>query len=91
MSGVDTQLELVMPLDVLPEASPGDERFVDLYTRRLRRLVAIRRDHGDRMNEQGLRLLDRSIYSTFCDCRDLGAGARGRQLIEAVPVSVTPA
>ena len=56
-----------------------------LFVRRLRRLVGIRREHGARMNAQGLRLLDHAIYSTFCDCRDQGRGDEANVLIHQIP------
>jgi hypothetical protein len=41
---------------------------------RLRRLLRLRSDHHEDLNDQGLWLLDRSIFTTYCDCVELGAG-----------------
>ena len=38
----------------------------DGYLSRLRRLLRLRRDHFDELNDQGLRLLDRSIFAAYC-------------------------
>lgn len=68
------------------ERSPaGNAVEPALFVRRLRRLVGIRREHGARMNAQGLRLLDHAIYSTFCDCRDQGRGDEANVLIHQMP------
>ncbi len=53
------------------------------FLARLRRLVAARQQHGS-LEDAGslnLRLLDRAVYSTFCDCLDLGAGEEARALL----------
>jgi hypothetical protein len=84
VSAVETQgslLALPEPSETLDLVPSG--RLGDLFTRRLRRLIGIRRDHGNRMNEQGLRLLDRAIYSTYCDCLDLGVGDEGLRILHA--------
>jgi hypothetical protein len=65
------------------------DRLADLFTRRLRRLVSIRREHSGRMNGQGLRLLDRTIYATYCDCLDLGIGAEGLRLLHTEAAAAT--
>ena len=44
------------------------------YLGRLRRLLRLRTDHHEDLNDQGLWLLDRSIFTTYRDCVDLGAG-----------------
>lgn len=44
------------------------------YLGRLRRLLRLRSDHHEDLNDQGLWLLDRSIFTTYCDCVELGAG-----------------
>ncbi len=68
------------------ERSPiGNATEANLFVRRLRRLVGIRLEHGPRMNTQGLRLLDHAIYSTFCDCRDLGRGDEANTLVHQIP------
>jgi hypothetical protein len=44
------------------------------YLGRLRRLLRLRTDHHEDLNEQGLWLLDRSIFTTYRDCVELGMG-----------------
>jgi hypothetical protein len=44
------------------------------YLGRLRRLLRLRTDHHEDLNEQGLWLLDRSIFTTYRDCAELGVG-----------------
>lgn len=44
------------------------------YLGRLRRLLRLRSDHHEDLNDQGLWLLDRSIFTTYCDCVEVGAG-----------------
>jgi hypothetical protein len=44
------------------------------YLGRLRRLLRLRSDHHEDLNDQGLWLLDRSIFTTYRDCVELGVG-----------------
>jgi hypothetical protein len=44
------------------------------YLGRLRRLLRLRTDHREDLNDQGLWLLDRSIFTTYRDCVELGVG-----------------
>ncbi|MBF6599915.1 MAG: hypothetical protein IVW36_05340, partial [Dehalococcoidia bacterium] len=50
------------------------EQLKDGYLNRLRRLLRLRRDHFEELNDAGLRLLDRSIFAAYCDCLDIGQG-----------------
>jgi hypothetical protein len=53
------------------------------FLQRLERLVEIRRDKGSLLEEGTaiLRLVDKAVYSTFCDCLDLGAGKEARAIL----------
>ena len=53
------------------------------FLERLRRLVAIRRERGPLFDvgDFDLRLLDKAVYSTFCDCLDLDSGAEARAIL----------
>ena len=51
------------------------------YVARLRRLLRLRSDHLDDLNEQGLWLLDRSIFATYQDCVELGVGFVAQEVI----------
>ena len=59
------------------------------YIHRLRRLLRLRRDHFDELNEQGLRLLDRSIFATYCDCIDIGQAEEARGILKDVRLTVS--
>jgi hypothetical protein len=51
------------------------------YLGRLRRLLRLRSDHHDDLNDQGLWLLDRSIFTTYCDCVEVGVGFVAQEII----------
>ncbi len=57
------------------------------YLRRLNRLLRLRADQSGQLNEDGLRLIDRAIYSTYCDAVDLGVASEAQRLVQrsAVP------
>lgn len=58
-------------------------QFRRLFLDRLEGMVAFRRQQA-RIRVPGdpnLRLLDRAVYSTFCDCIDLGAGEEARAIL----------
>jgi hypothetical protein len=63
------------------------------YLSRLRRLLRLRRDHFEELNDQGLRLLDRSIFAAYCDCLDIGEGEAARAVLKDVrlTVAISPA
>jgi len=41
---------------------------------RLRRLLGLRREFEDVLNDRGIRLLDHCLFSTYRDCKELGVG-----------------
>ena len=57
-----------------------------LFIRRLERLVRLRREYSEDLNPLGLRLLDRSISSTYKDLLDFGAEAEIKQIVAKHPV-----
>ncbi len=61
------------------------EGLAIFYLSRLERLIRLRQDFEDHLNELGVDILDRSIYATFRDCVDASATDRARQLMEALP------
>jgi hypothetical protein len=69
-------------------AGARPEQLRDGYLSRLRRLLRLRRDHYDELNEQGLRLLDRSIFAAYCDCIDIGLGDAARDVLKDVRLTV---
>jgi hypothetical protein len=52
-----------------------------IFLRRLRRLLLLRYQAAQFFDDLDVRLLDRCIFATFCDCRDLGVGDPARQLL----------
>lgn len=52
-------------------AMPGG--WLGQQLRRLQRLLSLRQAHAEHLNAEGRRLLDRAIFTTFVDCRELGA------------------
>ncbi len=64
------------------------EALREVYLGRLERLVHLRQRHYYDLNEQGLRLLDHSIFAAYCDCRDLGAEEHARGTLREADVSV---
>jgi hypothetical protein len=67
-------------------APVGDLR--EGYLARLRRLLRLRRDHFEELNDQGLRLLDRSIFAAYCDCLDIGEQEAARAVLKDVRLTV---
>lgn len=51
------------------------------FLRRLNRLLQLRREQGSQLNGEGVRLLDRAIYSTYCDLVDLGVASEAQKLL----------
>jgi hypothetical protein len=64
------------------------EQLREGYLSRLRRLLRLRRDHFEELNEQGLKLLDRSIFAAYCDCIDIGQGDAARQVLKDVRLTL---
>lgn len=57
------------------------------FLRRLNRLLRLRGDQASEVNADGLRLIDRAIYSTYCDAVDLGVGAEAQKLLHRFAIS----
>lgn len=73
---------------------PGRSPFSPLQThflKRLRRLLRLRKEQAGKLNEGGLRLIDRAIYTTYCDAADCGVTEQAQQLLQkyAVPTRRT--
>ena len=67
---------------VLHVASPEELR--DGALSRLRRLLRLRRDHFDELNDEGLRMLERGIFASYCDCVDAGCTAEAKAIMRDV-------
>jgi hypothetical protein len=56
------------------------------YLRRLNRMLRLRSEQSRQLNEDGVRLLDRAIYSTYCDAVDLGVTGEAQRLLHRFAV-----
>lgn len=61
------------------DPSKGMQR---LFLQRLRRLTWLRRSCTGQLEDSVLRVLDRAIYSTYCDCMELGIDEEARELLK---------
>lgn len=64
------------------------ERPADLkdhYVERLRRLLQLRSEHLGDLNHDGLWLLDRCIFATYCDCLEVGASPAAQAALRSNP------
>ena len=69
-----------------PSPTSGQGLTKALFVRRLARLIRLRREFSEDLNPLGLRLLDRSIWSTYQDCLDYGADTEVKVLMAQHPV-----
>ncbi len=56
------------------------------FLRRLNRMLRLRREQSDQLNGEGVRLIDRAIYSTYCDAADLGVVEDAQKLLHRLAV-----
>ena len=47
----------------------------------LTRLLSLRQEQSEQLNGEGARLIDRAIYSTYCDAVDLGVAEEAQKLL----------
>ncbi len=72
--------------------SPGAYSPLQLhFLRRLNRLLRLRTDQSGQLNQDGLRLIDRAIYSTYCDGVDLGVTREAQNLLHRYAASTAQA
>jgi hypothetical protein len=57
------------------------------FLRRLNRLLRLRQEQSTELNGEGVRLIDRAIYSTYCDACDVGVVAEAQKLLRRLPVA----
>jgi hypothetical protein len=67
-------------------AESGQGLTKALFTRRLERLIRLRREYSEDLNPLGLRLLDRAISSTYGDLIELGAQDDVKHIVAKHPV-----
>ncbi len=51
------------------------------FLQRLSRLLKMRSEQREQLNEDGLRLIDRTIYATYCDAVDVGVTEEAQKLL----------
>lgn len=52
------------------------------FLKRLRRVLRLRNEQAGKLNEGGLRLIDRAIYTTYCDAADCGVTIAAQELLQ---------
>ncbi len=72
---------------LLSNPGPSPEGLRGLHLQRLERLVRLRYQHELDLNKQGLRLLDRSVFAAYCDCRDAGGEEDARGILHEAALS----
>ncbi len=55
----------------------------------LKRLLPLRHEQSGQINDEGVRLIDRAIYSTYCDAVDLGVAEEAQKLLHRSTVAST--
>lgn len=78
-----------MQTAVPPELSRFYEKkeLREIYSTKLGRLVRLQRKHKEGLGKNGHRHLNRSIFSAFCDLRDLGFAEEAREILQEAEVS----
>jgi len=56
------------------------------FLRRLNRLLRLRQEQRAELNSEGLRLIDRAIYATYCDACGVGVAEEAQKLLRRLPV-----
>jgi len=59
-----------------------------VYLRRLQRLLDLRRNHEGQLNFEGMRLIDKSIYATYCDCVSVDASEAAQEVLRRSTVTL---
>jgi hypothetical protein len=70
-----------MPLSSGRESESNYSPLQLHFLNRLHRLLRLRAEQSRQLNEEGLRLIDRAIYSTYCDAVDLGVAGEAQKLL----------
>ena len=88
--------ETRQPVELTASGGPlpwSDDRRPELQTHyigRLRRLLQLRQAHLGELNQEGVWLLDRSIFATYCDCVEVGAGLAAQDALRSQPSAEGP-
>jgi hypothetical protein len=59
-----------------------------VYLRRLQRLLQLRKNHEGQLNFEGIRLIDKSIYATYCDCVSVDALEAAQEVLRRSTVAL---
>jgi len=59
-----------------------------VYLRRLQRLLQLRKNHEGQLNFDGIRLIDKSIYATYCDCVSVGTLEAAQEVLRRSTVAL---
>ncbi len=51
------------------------------FLQRLSRLLKLRSEQRGQLNDDGLRLIDRTIYATYCDAVEVGVTEEAQRLL----------
>jgi hypothetical protein len=68
-------------LSPIKESEGSYSKLQRHFLKRLSRLLNLRAEQSGQLNDDGLRLIDRAIYSTYCDAVDLGVTADAQRLL----------
>jgi hypothetical protein len=74
--------------EMLSPIKQGESSYSPLqrhFLERLNRLLKLRSEQATQLNEDGLLLIDRTIYSTYCDAVDLGVADEAQKLLHRKP------
>ena len=88
MGSPDRSRDLITTVQDIATAKP--EQLTDGYLNRLRHLLNIRRKHFEELNKEGLKLVDESIFRTYCDCLDIGQVELAREILHDVQPVTNP-
>jgi hypothetical protein len=70
--------------EMLSPVKESDSSYSPLqlhFLRRLNRLLRLRAEQAVQLNDDGVRLIDRAIYSTYCDAVDLCVADEAQKLL----------
>jgi len=90
---MSTSMEPQRTVSSAASTHPQIEHLTDelrgVYLQRLRRLLQLRKNHEGRLNPEGIRLLDRSIYATYCDCVSVGSLEAAQEIVQRSKVNLS--
>jgi hypothetical protein len=70
--------DTIQPTEV---TSSGLTPLQSYFLVRLEHVLQLRFEQSGNLNEGGAQLLDRTIYSTYCDCLDLSVGTKAQEIM----------